>query len=167
MNINTGPGLVEQLMYYPIPGSSDTREEWTFLCQSPCRVSVHPNSRLRVRGGDARGKFEPTGGIENYVYYRPPNTGARAGGGVMIGLGGISLLSGVGMLLASLITLPLDTERAGGIALWSLFPLFGGIGLIGGGIALVVTNRGKIRVEVQPLALVPRKLELSTRGLHF
>jgi len=85
----------------------------------------------------------------------------------MIGLGGMSLFAGAGLLVASLVTLPLNSERAGGLALWSLFPLFGGFGLIGGGIALVVTSRGKLSVELHPVALVPRKLVLSTRGLHF
>jgi len=167
MNINTGPGVVEQLMYYPIPGSSDTREEWEFLCQSPCRVSVHPQSRLRLREGEARGKFEPIGGGENYVSYQPPNRGARAGGGVMMGLGSISVVTGVGILFTSLLLLPVDSERSGRLSFWSMIPLFGGLGLIGGGIALVVTHRGRLRVEAQPLALVPRKLVLSPSGLHF
>lgn len=166
MNINTGSGTVEQLMYYPVPGD-DPREEWTFLCTTPCRVSVHPESELRLRGGDARGDFEPIPGTENYVYYQPPNRGARAGGGVMIGLGGVGILSGFGMLFASLLTLPTDTQRAGGLALWSLFPLLGGVGLIGGGVALIITSRGRIRVGVEPVALIPKKLVLSPRGLHF
>ncbi len=168
MNINTGSGVVEQLMYYPVPGSTDSRKEWTFLCESPCRVSVHPDSRLRVRGGEARGGFEPIPGTSNYVYYQPPNRGARAGGGVMIGLGGVGVLAGFGMLFGSLLTLTTgDTQQAGGLALWSLFPLLGGVGLIGGGIALVITNRGRVRVDTRPVALVPNKLVLTTRGLHF
>ncbi len=171
MDIDIETGVVEQLMYYPATASTPEFREWTFLCEAPCRVYVHPKSRLRVHGGPVRGGFRPISGSRtNYVYYDPGNPGARVGGGLLLGIGTAGFIGGFAMLVTALV-LAADgnTEDAGGLALWGLLPFAGGIGMVSAGSYLAATQRPRIRVEIGGgrLSLRPRRLEIGAGGLRF
>ena len=129
------------------------------VCLTPCTVFVRPGEVTLHTGGEGLVPVNtslqvPPGGLD--LKFKPASRWGRAGGIMLISLGGALVVAGGTMMgLAAMdTTFNLDgttsTSMNTGLMAGGGGVLAGGIGLVVGGIVLVVKNRGGL-VEERPL----------------